>query len=208
MPRKVTTTVYQYNELSDAAKRKALNWFRDLQASNMDNSWAQPVQEEFKETAAHMGWSVTGMWWSGFENPGDGAQFEGDWSATRVNEEALKRDCPLINSATGERINEQSYKNNESLRSLAQRYASFAAENPEATATVKQSGDYAHSRANKFEFSNVGAQEFFIRISRELMDRFYIMLGQQYSYAISDDHLTKEMVEKELTFKKDGKHFS
>ena len=90
----ICTTVYQFPELSDAAKDKARTWYREL---GPHDDWWDAVYEDFervceilgirlKTTPVRlMGGGTRGkpcIWFSGFWSQGDGAYFEGyvsDW---------------------------------------------------------------------------------------------------------------------------------
>src|SRR5262245_20424073 len=91
MPREMTVQVYQYDELSDKAKAKAHDWFREgFESSDLDN-----VIDQFAEVAGWLGFELKqidvplhngktrkepAIYWSGFSSQGDGACFEGNWS--------------------------------------------------------------------------------------------------------------------------------
>jgi hypothetical protein len=207
MPRNITTTVYQYDELSDKAKTKARDEWRRLEAQSGDISWAEPTESSFKEAAAHMGWDVTNVFWCGFSSQGDGAQFEGDWSAARVNEAALKRDWLLSDPRTGEQFEEPSYGYNKRLHGAVERYAAFAAAYPDGSATVvRSSNHYAHSHANEFSvyFGTDAETNEFIEVSRRLMDLFYRMLEQEYDYRNSDKSVAEAIKANGNEFTEDG----
>jgi hypothetical protein len=85
----ICTTVYQFPELSDAAKEKARSWYRDL---GTHDDWWDAVYEDFERICGILGirlktTSVRLMggsarqkpciWFSGFWSQGDGAAFEG-----------------------------------------------------------------------------------------------------------------------------------
>lgn len=203
MPRQVTTTVYQYDELSDKAKAKARDEWRRLEAESGDISWSKLTEKTFKEAAAHMGWNITDVAWSGFASQGDGAQFVGGWNAARVDVAALKKSWPLTN-AEGERI-----ADSESLHQFAARYAEFAAAHPQGSATVvHRAGErYSHSNANEFEVFDIADSRLaeFATLSRELMDLFYRMLEQEYGYQNSDEAVTESIQANENEFTEDGK---
>ena len=94
MPEIICTTVYQFPELSDAAKEKARSWYREL---GPHDDWWDAVYEDFervceilsirlKTTPVRlMGGGTRAkpcIWFSGFWSQGDGACFEGhvsDW---------------------------------------------------------------------------------------------------------------------------------
>ena len=85
MPELICTTVYQFPELSDAAKEKARSWYREL---GPHDDWWDAVHEDFervcdilgirlKTTPARMMGGGTRakpcIWFSGFWSQGDGA---------------------------------------------------------------------------------------------------------------------------------------
>ena len=91
MPEVTCTTVYQFPELSEAAKEKARTWYREL---GPHDDWWDAVYEDFERVCEILGirlktTSVRLMgggtrakpciWFSGFWNQGDGASFEGYW---------------------------------------------------------------------------------------------------------------------------------
>lgn len=87
MPRTIETTVYTYAELSDAAKAKARDWYRDM--SRDDSFWHESTIENMVETLNAMGFSIDtargskttpAIFFSGFWSQGDGACFEGSWA--------------------------------------------------------------------------------------------------------------------------------
>ena len=94
MPRQDTkiTTVYTYAELSDAAKEKARDNYRE---GNLDYDWWESVYTDAIELAAVMGIEIgvrrggkePAIFFSGFCSQGDGACFEGTY---RYKKGALK----------------------------------------------------------------------------------------------------------------------
>lgn len=92
MPRTETTTrtLFKFEELSDEAKRKARDWFRE--ASAQDEFW-DATYEDAVQCAAILGIEIAdrprnnpkamaepAIWFSGFWSQGDGACFEGSYS--------------------------------------------------------------------------------------------------------------------------------
>ena len=70
--RTISTTVYEFNELSDNAKKKAID---DLYYINVDDDWWENVYED----AAQIGLKLTGF------DIGRGAYAEGDFTETAVD---------------------------------------------------------------------------------------------------------------------------
>lgn len=112
MSRQVTTTVYQYGELSDEAKARAREWLR----SQEDQDWSSRARDYYENMAtclAFLGievgkrtesWQcldgrqlkrqVWGFEWTGFNSPGDGLVLRGSWAAERVDLAGLQEHAP------------------------------------------------------------------------------------------------------------------
>lgn len=74
--RTIETTLYQFDELSDKAKAKALDKCREW---NVDYDWWEYLYENFTQDVAQYGYSVgvKDISFSGFWSQGDGAKFSG-----------------------------------------------------------------------------------------------------------------------------------
>jgi len=135
--RTVETTVYQFDELSDKAKEKAREWFRE--ASAHDEFW-EFVYEDAATIAELMGINLRQkpvklmgggtrydpcIWFSGFWSQGDGACFEGSWE-WREN--------------AGAKVREHAPQDTE-LHRIADELAGYKG----MSASVKHSGHYYHS---------------------------------------------------------------
>lgn len=57
--RTTTTTLYQFSELSDRAKERARDWWRNLEASSGDNTFAESVIEMLATAAQMIGFELT-----------------------------------------------------------------------------------------------------------------------------------------------------
>ena len=106
--RDITTTVYQYHELSDEAKEKARDWFREVSAG--DDFFSESVFEDAATIADLMGldirqthvkrgdgsshWNPV-IYWSGFCSQGDGACFEGSYRYKPGSVKAVTDYAPL-----------------------------------------------------------------------------------------------------------------
>lgn len=74
--------LYSFSELSDKAKDKARNWYREV--SNSDNFWSESTIDEAKEQGVNMGLDIDKIYWEGFYSQGSGACYTGTWSASCV----------------------------------------------------------------------------------------------------------------------------
>lgn len=101
------TQVFKFSELTDAAKEKARDWWRQCEAQ--DNSWSEGVISDADQIATLMGIDIkrrtfktmgggTGsepcIYWSGFWSQGDGASFEGTYSYTKGAAKAVRDYAP------------------------------------------------------------------------------------------------------------------
>lgn len=87
MTQQHTITTYSFDELSDAAKEKAREWFR----SGDDFSYyAKAVIEDAKEIGKIMGIEIEEVYYSGFSSQGDGASFKGHWAYEKGSVKAIK----------------------------------------------------------------------------------------------------------------------
>ena len=75
--RKVSVNVYQFDELSDDAKQRALESLRYVNVDGVCNDWADHTIENFKKNLTEQGFDVDKVSYSGFCSQGDGASFTG-----------------------------------------------------------------------------------------------------------------------------------
>ncbi len=92
----IQTTVFGLEELSDEAKEKARDWYRQ---GAFDRDWYWAVYEDFERICEILGVDLATVpirlsggggrskpciWFSGFASQGDGARFEGDYARRRL----------------------------------------------------------------------------------------------------------------------------
>lgn len=154
MPRTVTVerTLYQYHELSDAAKERARDWWIE----GMDNYWTEAIYEDADTIAGLMGieikhrdYKTVGgktrtepcIWWSGFWSQGDGACFEGRY-----------RGVPSALVAVKTHVGEDE----EIFRIAAELDRLQALCGGNLRATVTHNGNYYHSYSTDIEIEIAG----------------------------------------------------
>jgi hypothetical protein len=91
MPTKKCITVYKFDELSDEAKEKAREWWRE---GGLDYEWYDCVESDFKEIGKILGIDVTKIFFTGFSSQGDGACFEGYYEYAKGSVKKLKEYAP------------------------------------------------------------------------------------------------------------------
>src|SRR3954466_15035963 len=109
MPRTATTTqtLYKFGELSEDAKEKARQWYRE--ADDGDNFWSESVIEDAATIADLMGIDLRqrpvklmnggtryepAIYWSGFWTQGSGACFEGTYTYKKGSAKAVRDYAP------------------------------------------------------------------------------------------------------------------
>lgn len=227
----IKTEVFNYDELADEAKEKARDWFRSC--SDGDSFWSEFTIDDAQTIAGLMGIefdkprhrnSGVAVYWSGFSSQGDGACFEGSWSADRLKPGAVAEHAPQ----------------DKELHRIAGELERIAKAFPESSFRVRHSGHYHHSGCTSFE-CEVGdidsadsrlekymspddslddaitmardrwADDFpeqeLIQLARDFMDWIYGQLEKQYEYENSDDTVAENIRINEYTFTADGKRF-
>jgi hypothetical protein len=120
-----TTTVYQFDALSDSAKENARNWYRAGAAENFNDWSADNAIEDFARIADLFGLDIRtravrlmnnstrqkpDVYYSGFSSQGDGASFTGYYHYKRGSARAIASECPSewTDRETGERRTDKS----------------------------------------------------------------------------------------------------
>jgi hypothetical protein len=70
----ITYTTYAFSELSDGAKKNAIQWYKD-NIAGQDSFWADCVIENWQESLSERGYDSAEINYSGFWSQGDGASF-------------------------------------------------------------------------------------------------------------------------------------
>lgn len=110
MPSKRVTeqTVYQFAELSDHAKERARDWYREV-SNDGNNDWSESVIEMAADVCKLLGIDLQTrpvklmngstrydpvIYWSGFSSQGDGASFAGRYSYRAGSVAAIIKEWP------------------------------------------------------------------------------------------------------------------
>jgi len=180
--RTVQTTLYTYDELSDAAKERAREWFRQ---GNFDFDWWADVYIDAKDIGGMLGFSDMDISFSGFWSQGDGASFTGQWHAKDVKPGAVKAYAPK----------------DDKLKAIAAKLEALAAESPDASIRLyRLSHQYAHRYTIGFDAveRRIGFEEIpddyitrFKSAAYDLMGWIYRQLEQEYEYLTSDESIAE-----------------
>lgn len=201
MPKQVVSTVYQYSELSEQAKEKAREWYRE---GASDYEWWDATYEDAKTIGKFLGWEIDKIYFSGFSSQGDGACFEGNWLPGNVNVEGLEEyvtddELSRIGKDFAKLVNALSLN-----RKLARLEGNAFDESPGAS--VRNKGYYSHSGCTNFQVSDMdGEQEHaLIDASRALMDWIYRQLEKEYDWLNADEQVAESIIANEYDFDEDG----
>ncbi len=206
--RVMTTAVYVFDELSDKAKEKAREWYRE--GINFDAEYSEFPIEDAKTIGAMLGIEIDRVLYEGFGSQGNGACFEGTY---RYNPDAVKQlreniggeDLPIMERIAG---------NLETAAKMGEEGFSVS---------VTHSGRYCHENSVEFEWDNFftplevdgnnvkvekNQAEAYYAIRDELrsfMRWIYRALEKEYQWVNSDESVDENIVANEYEFTEDGK---
>jgi len=195
----IKTTVYNFDELSDTAKDRAREWWRE---ASQHDEWWEYTYEDAKTIGALMGIEIENIYFSGFSCQGDGALFEGYYSYRKESVKAVKghigtspADLELIRIA-------------EELSKFQRRFF-YTVE-----ATVKQSSHhYSHKYCTTIDGAdqhgdlNHEDDEELAVILRDFMEWIYRQLESEHDYQNADEQVDENIKANEYTFTEEGARF-
>lgn len=198
-----TRTLYTFDELSDAAKEKAREWYRQ---DAIDYGWWDGVYETTNTAGKILGIDMHHkgkkpcIWFSGFSSRGDGACFEGTYQYKKGWRGAL-----LQEFGPGDTLNEL-------LRIGGSLQQAQQPQLYQLVATCTQSGHYNHSGCMRVEvehsehrYRDIGDAEDDIRDSlRDFADWIYKSLEAEFDWLNSDEQVDESIKANAYEFTEDG----
>jgi hypothetical protein len=222
----VTINTYTYNELSDAAKEKARDWYRRI--TDDDNFWSECAIDDAKDQGRHLGLDIDNIYYSGFWSQGDGACFEGSWRANRVDPATLAKNTK-----------------DPELERICAGLAKIAESYPDASFHVGHRGHYNHENCTVFDhcygnddetrdvlllnyygpddeideddddksqfarerWANAYPEDEVEELARDYMCWIYSRLEDAYEWHNADEQVVESIIANECTFTEDGKRF-
>jgi hypothetical protein len=196
MPKVITKTVFDFDELDDLAKEHARDWFRQ---GYPDHEWWDCLYEDAEQCGKLIGIEIDDIGFSGFSSQGDGAHFEGRYayklgSCGHIRAHA-PQDAELHRIADG-------------LRELQSKHFY------RLSATVKHSGYYQHQYCTDIDVMDDNTmngdaerdvEEAIKELLRDFMRWIYRQLEQEYDYLTSAEHVDDTIRANEYTFTEDGR---
>ncbi len=207
----VTITLYHFDELSDKAKDKAREWWRELEAQDFGGfgelyesaeDAAKILGIEFRthEVPLHGGGkrSEPNISWQ-LHTQGSGACFEGYYSYSREAVKRIKAEFPQA----------------EVLHRIAAGLQTLQKSNRyQLTAQVSTHGSGVHSNTMDAEVYRDGSQasdevtEQVLGLMRDFADWIYEYIRHEYEYRMSDENVDDAIRVNEYTFRADGGHYA
>jgi len=213
MPEIVCTTVYQFPELSDAAKEKARSWYRELGAHD---DWWDAVYDDFERICDILGIHLKTtpvrlmgggtrqkrcIWFSGFWSQGDGACFEG-----------------YLIHAKGAAARIRDYASTDAtLHGIADRLQAIQRRNFfQLAAKISHSGRYYHEYTMSVDVTRDSptwqpptedAEEILTEVLRDMARWLYRQLQAEYDHLTSDEAIEEDLIVNEYTFTEAGRRF-
>ncbi len=215
MPQTIETTVYNFDELNDAAKEKARDWFRE---GYPDSDWWEATFEDANECARRLGITIDTrpnqglcIFFTGFSSQGDGAHFEGVYAPVENAVDAIKGHAPI----------------DEKLHAIAGLFdAANALAKGALTIKIGHKGHYEHAYTMTYDyawteaayeedgetplFSNAdmeSAEEAFKEACIAFANWIYRQLESEHDYLLSNESVDENIRINEYTFTADGKRF-
>ena len=206
--RYIQTPVFKFSELSDKAKARAREWYRQ---GALDYEWYDAVYEDAATIADILGIDLrtrkytfqngtvkhngTNIGFSGFWSQGDGAHFEGTYKYAKGAPKAIKKHAPkdaeLLRIA-------------EALQKIQSQYFYKLA------ATVKHRGHYQHENCTDIlvyhtdDYRDVPEDDI-IELLRDFMRWIYSQLEKEHDCLNSDEQVDEAIQANEYEFTENGK---
>ncbi len=216
MPHTIEIEVHEFGELSEKAKEKARDSWRN--DGGLDYEWWDMSFQDFFQIANILGIEInsrnqncrnisTGKEWvdtspviyfSGFSCQGDGACFEGSYSYARMAHKKIREYAPK-----DEKLHEIA---DELLKT--QKKAAYS-----ISASIENNGRYCHEYGMTINVECDGrySQEVFDEIEEEITEIMrdfarwmYRMLEKQYNYLTSDEQVDDMIIANEYLFTSNG----
>lgn len=216
MPHVIETTAYKYKELSDAAKAKARDWFRE--ASAQDEFW-EYIYEDAVRCAAIIGIEIDtkpvklmgggtrqdpDIRFSGFWSQGDGASFAGRYEYAAGSSRAIREHAPE---------DEELHRIADELAVRQFEVTQILRSTEPLSATIKfGSHRYCHSNTMDIEVTTESddlvipkhIHEAVQQLMRDFADWIYKQLELEHEHQNSDAVVAENIEANEYDFDEDG----
>lgn len=210
MPQVMETLVYTMDELTEEARERARNWYRE----GLDHDWYEPVLDDFCEICSILGVrlkataralygggsrSHPNVWFRGFWSQGDGACYEGSYAYVSQAPRRIRAYAPQ--DAELHRIADDLF--------AVQRRNFY-----QLRASISHSGRYCHSFAMSIAVERdsptlqdmtADAEDRTAAALRDLAEWLYRGLEREYEYQMSDAVVDEVIAVNGYTFTRNGR---
>jgi hypothetical protein len=210
MPRTIEKTVFKFEELSDSAKERARDWWRECENQDSDTSC---TYDDASECAKLIGIDMNTkpvklmgggtrydpcIYYSGFSSQGDGACFEGSYSYAKGGSKAIHQHAPK---------DAELHRIADALQAIQRRYF-YRIE-----AFMKHSGHYYHSGCMSVDVSIQDSDSWdepacaddIRQCMRDFADWIYAQLRADYEWRMSDEQVDESITCNEYEFDERGR---
>jgi hypothetical protein len=192
-----TITTYQFSELSEEAKKIAIEKNRNFNVGY--NDWQEFTIDSIKEAGELLGIEIQNFYYSGFSSQGDGAMFVGDYAykkgAAKKIREYWPTETELHNIA-------------DSLQSI-QKSVFYG-----LTASTRHQGHYYHENCMIVYVDHNTGREVtgyeeteLTDILRDFCQWAYHLLEKEYEYLVSDEAIEESLIANECEFTENGNNY-
>jgi len=194
----VEKTVYAFGELSESAKEKARDSYRDV---NLDHGWHELILDYAKKTASILGIFINDINFSGFYSAGDGASFSGSYRYEKGGLKKIKEHAPLDHAP----LDKELHKITLNLQKL-QKVNFF-----QLRADITKSRRYSHSGTMTASVWREDGKDFdddteceLLSLMQNFADWIYSRLQNEYDWLTSDEVIDEFIISNEFNFYEDG----
>jgi hypothetical protein len=209
----IETRVFDFEELDDAARERAREWYRRLA---LDDDWYEFEFEQFETVCEILGITLRArpvrrmdggtntkpsIFFSGFSSQGDGACFEGSYRYVRSSARRIRQHAP----------------NDKALHALADQLLAVQRRNfYQLTASMRQTGRYCHENrmiigvqrdSSAGQDLSLADEDIVVETMRDLARWLYRRLEAEYDYQLADAQIDEALRASGHTFTDDGHRF-
>jgi hypothetical protein len=182
MPQSVTVLLYQYNELSEEAKEKALQRFADV---NVDNEWWESIYED----AERVNLEITGF------DLGNSKRISGELLSLN-----LLDCCKEIRKNHGKQT-----QTARTAREYVKKYAAAFAQWKQEYLEEGSKDDFSPKEwLVEFYHSGDGESEIVDEFRKALLEDYLVLLDKEYDYQTSREQVEASIEANEYTFDEEG----
>ncbi len=213
MPQIIETTVFQINELTDAAKEHARIWYRN---NCLDYDWYDSIYADFETVAEMIGLDIKlnakrhpngsqtlkpALYFSGFCSQGDGACFEGKYFYKAKASKKIRSYAPKDTDlhAITDRLQSAQRQHFYNLFADISHIGHYNHEN-----SMRISVDFNYDRKN--DVSQKAEDEIETAL-RDLAKWFYRQLEKEYEWLTADEQVDEIITANQYTFTSKGTRF-